>query len=109
VSNRTREQIAAAKATYSPTLADLTFEEIRTLDKELSGLAGSPGWEALCKFFEDQVDKVSFLAVYAGQFDDRGAGIACGHQRVLDFPVVVKAIFEERDRIESMKNDDQEA
>lgn len=96
-------------AAHAGPLRAMEYQELAILHGHVREMMDSPGWRALTELLQDGVDKVAFLAIEQGQFDERGFGIACGYQRCILYPQVVCAVFDERDRAERERVQSKEA
>lgn len=94
---------------YKVYLAELSFDEHRTLAKAMEELVGTAGWGAIVDVIGGDFMAFAETAVLTGEFDERGAGIATGFDRVLSFPQLVMDTFTERDRKEAVLANAQEA
>jgi microsomal dipeptidase-like Zn-dependent dipeptidase len=98
-----------ARSAYKVYFAGLTFDEHRTLAKHMEELVATAGWEAIVDVIGGDFTAFAETVVLTGDFDERGAGIATGFDRVLSFPQLVMDTFNERDRMEAVLASTQEA
>lgn len=98
-----------ARSAYKVFLAGLTFDEHRTLTKAMLELIVTEGWIAITDIIGGDFTAFAETVVLTGDFDERGAGIATGYDRVLSFPQLVIDTFQVRDRTEAVMAQTQEA
>lgn len=90
-----------ARSAYKVYLNRLTFEEHRQLANSMRDLVATPGWAVLVDLIGGDFTAFAETVVLTGDFDERGAGIAAGYDRVLSFPQLAIDTFNERDRMEA--------